>query len=74
MDTSNAPKQSLYVLISEKPSIPHNRGLFWCARHGRQLGGESPLRAVVVGTASQRQGLYREVKTEGSLMSKVLHR
>ncbi|QER67302.1 hypothetical protein [Paucilactobacillus nenjiangensis] len=29
---------------------------FECARHGRQLGGESPLWAVVVGTTSQGQG------------------
>ena len=31
-------------------------GFIECARHGRQLGGESPLWAVVVGTTSQGQG------------------
>ena len=30
------------------------------------LGGESPLRAVMAGTASLGNGAYREVGSEGS--------
>ncbi len=37
-----------------------------CARHGAELGGESPLRAVMIGTVSQGQGRRREAGSEGS--------
>jgi hypothetical protein len=37
-----------------------------CARHGRRLGGASPLRGVVPQTASRRQGRHREVGSGGS--------
>ena len=37
-----------------------------CARHGRNLGGESPLRGVVPLTVSRRQGRHREVGSGGS--------
>ena len=30
------------------------------------LGGESPLRAVMTGTASLSKGVHREVESEGS--------
>ena len=30
--------------------------LYWCARHDHKLEGVSPLRALIVGTVSQRQG------------------
>ena len=36
------------------------------ARHGQQLGGESPLQEAVVLTASRRQRRHREVGSEGS--------
>ena len=36
------------------------------ARHGQQLGGESPLQEAVVLTASRRQRRRREVGSEGS--------
>jgi len=39
---------------------------FWCARHGADLGGESPLRALVTGTASRRQLRRREAGWGGS--------
>ena len=38
-----------------------------CARHVVHLGGESPLRAVMTGTASLSKGVHREVESEGSL-------
>jgi hypothetical protein len=38
----------------------------WYARHGQQLGGESPLQEAVVLTASRRQRRHREVGSEGS--------
>jgi hypothetical protein len=37
-----------------------------CARHGRLHGGESPLRTLVTGTVSGRQGRRREAGSEGS--------
>ena len=37
-----------------------------CARHVVHLGGESPLRAVMTGTASLSKGVHREVESEGS--------
>src|SRR5947209_17559 len=37
-----------------------------CARHGRLLGGESPLRTLVTGTVSGRQGRRRKAGSEGS--------
>ena len=39
---------------------------YWCARHVKHLGGESPLRAVMAGTASLSKGAHREVGSEGS--------
>ncbi len=44
---------------SEAPSYP-------MARHVVHLGGESPLRAVMTGTASLSKGVHREVESEGS--------
>ncbi len=38
-----------------------------CARHAVHFGGESPLRAVMTGTASLSKGVHREVESEGSL-------
>ena len=35
-------------------------------RHGSVLEGESPLRAVRIGTASLGKGVHREVESEGS--------
>jgi hypothetical protein len=49
-----------------------NRGLSltWpsdlCARHAVNLGGVSPLRAVMTGTASRSKGIRREAESEGS--------
>ena len=37
-----------------------------CAEHGAILGGENPLHAVEVGSASLGKGVHREVKSEGS--------
>ncbi len=36
------------------------------ARHGALLGGESPLRAVSIGTASLGKDVCREAESEGS--------
>ena len=38
-----------------------------CARHVVYLGGESPLRAVMTGTASRSKGVRREAESEGSV-------
>ncbi len=35
------------------------------------LGGESPLRAVMTGTASLSKGVHREVESERKLMAKL---
>jgi hypothetical protein len=40
---------------------------FLCARHVVYLGGESPLRAVMTGTASRSKGVRREAESEGSV-------
>ena len=40
--------------------------LWWYARHGQQLGGESFLGIEVVRTPSRRQRRHREVGSEGS--------
>ena len=37
-----------------------------CAGHGEDLGGESPLRAVEIGTASLGQGAESDLGSEGS--------
>jgi hypothetical protein len=37
-----------------------------CAEHDINLGGERPLHAVEVGSASLGKGVYREVESEGS--------
>ena len=37
-----------------------------CARHVVDAGGESPLRAVVSGTASPGKGVRCEAESEGS--------
>lgn len=41
-----------------------------CAKHGANLRGESPLRALMVGIASQEQGRRREAGFEGSWRQK----
>jgi len=38
-----------------------------CARHVVYLGGESPLRAVMTGTARRSKGVRREAESEGSV-------
>ena len=38
-----------------------------CARHVVYLGGESPLRAEMTGTASRSKGVRREAECEGSV-------
>ena len=38
-----------------------------CARHVVYLGGVSPLRAVMTGTASRSKGVCREAESEGSV-------
>ncbi len=40
--------------------------IWLCARHGLQLGGESPLGIEVARTPSRRQRRHREVGSEGS--------
>jgi hypothetical protein len=43
---------------------------FWgCARHGQQLGGESPLRARQQEALAEGKGVRREAESEGSRMS-----
>ncbi len=37
-----------------------------CAEHNVILGGESPLHAVEIGSASLGKGVHREVESEGS--------
>jgi hypothetical protein len=46
--------------------IPRYVILYRGARHGAVLGGESPLHAVEVGSASLGKGVHREVESEGS--------
>jgi len=41
-----------------------------CAKHGAKLRGESPLRALMVGIASQEQGRRREAGSKGSWRQK----
>ena len=41
------------------------------ARHVMRVGGVSPLRAVMVGTARAGQGVHREVESEGSRSPKL---
>ena len=41
-----------------------------CAKHGANLRGESPPRALMVGIASQEQGRSREAGSEGSWRQK----
>ena len=41
-------------------------GILMCAEYGANLGGESPLHAVDVGSASLGKGVYREVESEES--------
>ena len=41
--------------------------LAWCARHVVDLGGGSPLRAVMTGTASRSKGVRREAESEGNV-------
>jgi len=41
------------------------------ARHVMCVGGVSPLRAVMVGTARAGQGVHREVESEGSWSPKL---
>ena len=42
-----------------------------CARHVLSVGGESPLRAAMSGTASPGKGVHREVESEGSRRAKL---
>jgi hypothetical protein len=37
-----------------------------CAKHGAILGGERPLHAVEIGSASLGKGVHREVESKGS--------
>ena len=37
-----------------------------CAKHAVVLGGESPLHAVKIGSASLGKGVHCEVESEGS--------
>jgi hypothetical protein len=37
-----------------------------CAKHGAIPGGESPLHAVEIGSASLGKGVHREMESEGS--------
>jgi hypothetical protein len=53
---------------TEKRSRPDPRTAFFlCARHVVNLGGASPLRAVMTGTASRSKGVRREAESEGSV-------
>ena len=45
---------------------PAGRPSQWCARHGVDAGGGSPLRALVMGTASRRQLRRSDAGWEGS--------
>ena len=45
-----------------KPDVP----VTWYARHVVFLGGASPLRAVMTGTARLGKGVRREAESEGS--------
>ena len=51
---------------SKRRSPEGDRRFLLYARHGQQLGGESPLQEAVVLTASRRQRRHREVGSEGS--------
>ena len=44
---------------------------FLFVRHVMRVGGVSPLRAVMTGTARAGQGVYREVESEGSRSPKL---
>jgi hypothetical protein len=57
------------TISSPKPpssETPRTAGFFLCARHVVRLGGGSPLRTVVTGTASLGKGARREAGSEGS--------
>jgi hypothetical protein len=43
----------------------------WCARHAVLLGGTSPLRAVMTGTARLGKGVCQEAESEGSRCCKL---
>jgi len=45
---------------------PQLAGGSLCAGHGADLGGESPLRTVEIGTASLGQGVESDLGSEGS--------
>jgi hypothetical protein len=56
----------------EEPfSVVAKGSSFWCARHALCLGGESPPRALVTGTASRSKGVRREAESEGSVRRSV---
>jgi len=60
-----AEREALFLNFSSFKSEVMLRFFPWCARHGRQLGGESPLWGVTAPTTSQKQGVYREVESDG---------
>ena len=41
--------------LAERGSDGHVNIIYWCARHGHWIGGESPLRGELVATVSRRQ-------------------
>ncbi len=57
---------SLFLSLRVPRSNLLTRDVSLYAGHGVDLGGENPLRAVVTGTASRRQGRRRETGSEGS--------
>jgi hypothetical protein len=57
----------LSVIGGLGPRRASGRGLFGCARHVVYLGGASPPRAEMTGTASRSKGVRREAEFEGSV-------
>ena len=56
------------LAMAETKSRPAPRAAFaLCARHVVYLGGASPLRAEMTGTASRSKGVRREAESEGSV-------
>ncbi|MGE5493680.1 MAG: hypothetical protein ACM3S4_00005 [Burkholderiales bacterium] len=51
-----AHKDFFGKLVYQKRLSGNGRPLFMCARHARDLDGESPLRGLIAPTVSQRQG------------------
>ena len=44
---------------------------YMCAKHGRLLVGESPIRGFIVPPLAKDKGVHREVESEGSLKAKL---